>query len=368
MKLAIAYSHIDARAALRLLCWIHHLGGKNLPLVVVATQMATRTKPHEHIQNLLKGEFPNHVSHVAKTQDERGWPRSATHLFIQSLHFCAGDDMFWLEPDALPIRRGWYERLVSEYRSSKKTFMGRLIPEAATHPDHMSGIGIYGRKWCETVPQLGVINENAMGAWDVDCAPWILRDYHNTKRIQHRWVRHLADRRVPVDVIDAGTDLFHQDKTGQLPYDLDPSFADNPLTTRYGPITLGNNMTTYFLNQRSDAPLALGGKSFAFEKATYLNGSWFGTLASSDPEELALLEAACATGRIKEISKEDYDKYEVKKKTETGPKNSFGLPNLTESLQPKPVASTVQPVAAAPKLSSADAEAALTPRPTRGRR
>lgn len=52
---------------------------------------------------------------------------------------------FFLEPDAVPCRRDWYEMLTREYQIGGKPFMGyRVTPQ--NHPgvpDHLSGVAVY---------------------------------------------------------------------------------------------------------------------------------------------------------------------------------------------------------------------------------
>lgn len=366
MKICIAYSHVDAKAALRLLLWIHHLGGADLPLVVVATRLSHRMRYHALIAELLGSRFTNAEHVTCRTENERGWPWSATHLFGESLWYCSGYDMAWVEPDALPLKPDWFEKLKAEFARGGRPFMGKLVPKSPFNPDHMAGTAIYGKDWERHAPNLPAPSRTGTGAWDVDCAQEILACYHDTELIQHRWVRPKTDRRVPLNILRPDAVLFHQDKLGYLPFDLDPGFAAAPLTLRYPSVLLGSNAMHYFLNQKANAPLEIGGKKFQFEPALHINGETWGTLAVSDPEGLNLMEAQSATGRVKEISKDDYDKYEVKKKNYSAPKNSFALPNLTNQELPRVRPEPAQPAATVPVSTSVDD--VLTPKPIRSAR
>jgi len=365
MKIALGYSHIDVKAALRLLLWIHHLGGERLPLVVVSTKLASKSPYHAQIAELLSTRFANAEHRVCRTEDERGWPKSATHLFNESLRFCTGYDTLWLEPDAIPLRKGWFERIKQEYASAGKLFMGRLIPAGATHAEHMTGVAVYGAAWEDEVPGLGAPNDKATGAWDVDCSAQVVPLMHNTRLIQQRWLRFSEDRRVDPGILTREAVLFHQDKLGRLPFDLDPTFADAALTLRYPSVLLRGNAMRYFLNQKADAPLKVGGREFNFEVAVYIGGAKWGTIAVSDDEDVTLLESLALTGRIKEIPKSDYDIYESKKKSEPKPMNSFAFQNLTNVEPPKAPGNRDLAPPAATALASVSVDDVLTPKKSR---
>lgn len=55
---------------------------------------------------------------------------------------------FYLEPDCVPLKRDWFTQLCSEYKSSKKPFMGVIrnavnTATGAPLPKHMNGSGFY---------------------------------------------------------------------------------------------------------------------------------------------------------------------------------------------------------------------------------
>lgn len=342
LRIALGCSHVDIFQALRLLLWIEYLGGKRLPITVVTTQLAAKTEFYPKLQSLLSEHFDDARLLVCRTQNEKGWPESATHIFGETLNYCAGDDMLWLEPDAVPLVKTWFTQLRDEYYSAGKPFMGRFIPAAKTHPDHMSGVAIYGHNWSSFCPDLNKIDPKGMRAWDVDRAPWILPHTHSTRLIQHKWVRHEKDRTIPSDLVGEETVLFHQDKHHTLIRQYCPEFFTSALTLQYIGDT-SRDMTRYFLTDNARKTFTVGGRAIQFEPCTVLNGVHFGTLSAGvDSDQLGALLALVATGEAREIDKEDFDKYEVKKKSYGPPKNSFDLPNLTESLAPQKV-STVAP-------------------------
>jgi hypothetical protein len=356
MRIALGCSHIDIFQGLRLLLWIEYLGGSRLPITVVVTRRAALTEFYPLITRLIDEQFDNAKVCVERTSHEKGWPSSATHIFGEALHFCSGDDMLWLEPDAVPIKSTWFAELLQEFEMVGKPFLGRFIPAAKTHPDHMSGIAIYGKDWASICPVLGQIDTAGMQAWDVDRAPWIIPHMHRSNLIQHKWVRHEADRSIPSEWVDKKTVLFHQDKQHCLPREIAPEFLTSRLTVEYLGSTNGT-MMKYFMTENSRTVYNVGGREIRFETAVVSNGIHFGTLSAAvDSDLYAALVALVVEGKVSEIDQEDFDKFEVKKKSFVPVKSSFALSNLTDSLAPSRL----------PPAALAEAKPVSSPKPSVG--
>lgn len=59
---------------------------------------------------------------------------------------------FWMEPDCVPLKKGWLEAIEKEYNDSLKPFLGVLEPPTTTYPSHISGCRVspwyfYNRFW-----------------------------------------------------------------------------------------------------------------------------------------------------------------------------------------------------------------------------
>lgn len=365
MKLVLAYSHHDVHLAEKLILWIKHLGGVPVPLVVVSTQYASRMNAHLRIKEILEAEFPGaHSLLVMDEEDERGWPWSASHMFGWCLRHI-DDDIFWIEPDCVPLKRGWFEALHAEFKRLKKTFVGRLVPHDGVHNKcvpHMTGCSFYGKNWKKIVPGMGQVRQGASGAWDIDWADEMMKDFADTKLVHHYWIRGRKDLRVPLASIEPQAVIYHQCKLGELFDQLDPTFATSPLTLRWNrdtnPINL---MTRYFLTENANADYKVAGRQIVFTPTHKVpqSNSWWGTLKTDDPDLLDKLETLLVTNRVSEISEEDYEKFELKKKKENTPRTSIALKNPLD----EPVLRNVAP--AAPNRPVVDAITALTPRAAR---
>lgn len=153
---------------------------------------------------------------------ERGYPGSASHLFVRSLEIAGeiapGQPILWLEPDAIPIEDGWFTAIEEEYLHCGMPFMGHL--ELKAKPPHMAGVGVYPHDWHLRAPSIrGTLtapDHHAWGpgcgqAWDMWAGKEILPQAAQSRTIQQVW--RCED---PSEVIWTTTKLFHQSKDGKL--------------------------------------------------------------------------------------------------------------------------------------------------------
>lgn len=113
-------------------------------------------------------------------------------------------------------------------------------------------------------------------------------------------------------------------------------------------------MPRYFFTYNVKQPLVVDGRKIEFEPIQFSSAtnSWWGTLAVDDEGLASLLNELVKVKRVEEITAEDFEKFEVKKKTESGLMLSTQLPDpLATPKQPGPIA---QPAAAKPVVSVED--------------
>lgn len=126
------------------------------PLIVVATRSANRTGLRE-VQR--KGQTAIRGLHVLEDEDEAGYPKSASHLFLRSLEYCEkahpGEPIMWLEPDTLPMRPNWREEIAAEYAACGRPFLGQI--ERGHGPAHLCGCAVYPPNWRALAPMLGTV-------------------------------------------------------------------------------------------------------------------------------------------------------------------------------------------------------------------
>jgi len=147
------------------------------------------------------------------------WPEGPNASFQQVIWWMTlrkiGEPVFWIEPDAIPLKPYWIDAWVEEYRSCNKPFMGALQAEIKNYcPAHMTGNAIYPAQAATLAPKLLQAKHSA---WDVWSAPEVLPQMHATKLLQHAWqhgpITTMAEYQKE---IDPAANIFHTDKFGAL--------------------------------------------------------------------------------------------------------------------------------------------------------
>lgn len=218
MLIILPYFPGDSEAASRLGDWIGELGGcKGHELLLVA----------DHRSPDLTDKFKAHFDKITLTwvNDDawNKWPDSANNMFRKGakyVEFLRTDVKYflWLEPDVVPLVKGWADKLESEFKEGVKLgkrFMGDRV-QVENVPLHMSGIGVYPSPLSSFSGPAYLAQDVA---WDCYAANEILPKAHFTKLIVHNWkhpkfetldeVNNLLTRH-PEMV------LFHASKDGSL--------------------------------------------------------------------------------------------------------------------------------------------------------
>ena len=88
-------------------------------------------------------------------------------------------------------------------------------------------------------------------------------------------------------------------------------------------------MTKFYLTKDASVVVEADDKKFTFEPVEFFQptSSWWGTYKTDVEQEIAALTKAAEARKIDEISEDDYDIYEVKKKSARGSGNLINLPS-----------------------------------------
>ena len=224
---ALAYCHRDADAARRWLAWAGFLACEAGPAVrhdLVVMRSQRMAEP------LLPALVPGVrvVQTVCRDEDERGYPGSATHLFIRTLEFCnarfPGRPVMFMEPDTVPLKPGWMDAIALEHDQCGGSFMGFHV-DTSTCP-HMAGCGVYPANWRKLSPLLaGILDaprDSALfgkdkgQAWDIYAASEIEPQMARSQTIQQIWRPGLWIGARALGRLSPRAALFHQDKEGSL--------------------------------------------------------------------------------------------------------------------------------------------------------
>ena len=158
--------------------------------------------------------------------DDESWPIGPNWLFKTACDEISRGkygSWLWLEPDCVPMKRGWLEAIQTEYAQVGKPFMGTRVQQN-NKTVNMGGCGIYPEKASDTYK-----NMNMSIPWDVQCVEDVVPFCHFSKLFWFFWGTHKLSptfiRRQPVSKpenamllssIPEGTALFHRNKDGTL--------------------------------------------------------------------------------------------------------------------------------------------------------
>lgn len=208
MLCALAYCDGDWEQAQRLIDWINELGGFGKHKLLLAREQAAPQLTG--VGNAETITF-NDVYHQ--------WPISTTLAFstvARHVEYTTQEPFLWIEPDIVPLRSGWLDKLADEYKQTKRPFMGALVPEFKGTPAHMSGIGIWPGIMTEHAGPALMLDEQA--PFDLMAIDHIYPKCFFTDKIVHRWdrpakppVKSMADI---YSVVTTECVLFHGNKDG----------------------------------------------------------------------------------------------------------------------------------------------------------
>ena len=152
------------------------------------------------------------------------YPQGANAVFKQVIwcqyHGKIQGPFLWVEPDCIPVKADWLDRIDEEYARWNKPFMGGIVEPIRDEarrvrvPRHMTGNAVYPDKCWEIAPK---ILEATHTPWDVLAAPQILPKAAETKLIQHEYRRkEISSFEELRRVLKPETALFHADKFGAI--------------------------------------------------------------------------------------------------------------------------------------------------------
>jgi len=253
MNVVIPFHNGDANLAIDLVKWIGQLGGIGDGSLFLICDSGT--KP-EHIESVKEASFPLKGIVNSNWPAVSGWPQGSNSLFRMALSVVEGSarkSWLWLEPDAIPLKRGWMDAIRKEYESLptrvgmvRGTWETDTSAKSSPHPsgDHprymgnvyvcnnprlpnrlMSGIGVYP---ADALKEMIYFTKTSQ-AWDVEAARFLVSQCHNTKLIHHFWgimgmAPTFAEKRTDtsppntftLDSIHKDAVIFHRNKDGTL--------------------------------------------------------------------------------------------------------------------------------------------------------
>lgn len=185
MIVVIPFCTADASAALTLLEFIGQLGRCPEHDVLLVADAAVNWATCVDMISTANQIF-RHASIISTETSVTGTPAGANSLWLTAARHCktAGTPFLWLEPDAIPLKRGW---LVSIDKMRGSGYFGHVYHcDLEGLPTQLlSGVAVYPADAVDIIePCIGTW---PMQAWDVSSAEAVLRHTTPTKLIQHVW-------------------------------------------------------------------------------------------------------------------------------------------------------------------------------------
>ncbi len=233
MKVVIAYCPKDYEQASRLATWLREIGPYPTHSLLVVRDIRCGG---DLFNESGFGELEEIIN---PTIIEADWPIGANFVFGMSARYIMDNDpqpWLFLEPDAIPLSKGWFDALVFEYKlavESGKAFMGDDV-NVENVPRHMSGVAIYPGNLIEHGAGRALNCHNI--AWDMAIADATLPRMHPTKLIEHAWLHpSFPDwESVEREVDLKHAVLFHSSKDGSLIDRLREKNLNNPTDSGAG--------------------------------------------------------------------------------------------------------------------------------------
>lgn len=219
----------DYRLALKLLQWIVTLDGQLRRHCLLICSPATPQAVVTSVTNLAAKAFRwTRLIHPVNPPVDESWPRGANWLFTAAIRYVQRSlhmPFLWLEPDSVPMREGWLERLESEYENTDKLFMGAPI-DLQGNQRGIAGVAVYPK---DTLDLIGSWLSNPNVPFDVAAGRIIWPMAHVTPLIYHWWgskekpptFREYHSPKNPdntllVDLLPSETVLYHRVKDFSL--------------------------------------------------------------------------------------------------------------------------------------------------------
>jgi|SRR6185436_7970176 len=231
MNVVIPFHNGDAHLAIDLVKWIGQLGGIGDGQLFIITDSAIKEEHLVSIRQALTG-IPPETNWVVNSDWTAviGWPQGSNSLLRMALSGLGGrikGHWIWLEPDAIPLKRGWLDAIRKEYAACGKRYMGNVyVCDNPQLPNRlMSGIGVYPADAKEELEHF----TTTQYAWDVEAARFLVENCAHTKLIHHFWgimgmPPTFAAARTPesqpntftLESIHKDAVIFHRNKDGTL--------------------------------------------------------------------------------------------------------------------------------------------------------
>ena len=178
LRIAMSVCNKDVFALKLWANWVLALGGlENTRLhLSVSDKIMSRQSASEAVETLRRAF--GRVFVYSFPDAGHGYPQAANEMFDFTMKQAALDcgPIAWMEPDCIPVKRGWLKDIQDEYDARGERFCGPIMN------DHMNGTGIYPVEWEFLAPLRGC---PAGVPFDVFMGPCVKPRSHDSPLWQH---------------------------------------------------------------------------------------------------------------------------------------------------------------------------------------
>lgn len=145
MQLVIPACHKDINGVLKLVDWMHELKSdySSHSALVVTGALLDAAMAFQLGEMVRLCGFRNVTTIKLREENPIPWPNAANEMWktaAQWMQDAGKTPWLWLEGDAIPIRDGWLDVIVSEYLSARKPYLGTIYDLPWRH---LNGIAVY---------------------------------------------------------------------------------------------------------------------------------------------------------------------------------------------------------------------------------
>lgn len=238
MIVVIPLCNKDGNLCIKSLEWQRDLDPKIEWDCLLAVDESTQPDLIRKATELSKSTYRNVIEFRYPKPPIPSWPAAPNHVWQNVARFIAYfrskfKDQPWLflEPDAIPIRSGWWSDIEKAYFDKKKPFMGHVVNGMG----HLTGVAVYPPSVSDYLSSALMVTN---AAWDVVLGKELndrgaINDlvYNNWKLFQHVWAmgpdfKPTNDSSFPVPTfsdfntmlkwVDLEAAIFHRNKDGTL--------------------------------------------------------------------------------------------------------------------------------------------------------
>lgn len=238
----------DIQMSIRLMEWIAKLnGGPQDRTIYLIIDSGVSANDFVNLRKSTLNAFKDPVFEMVEIR-EQGWDKAPNAMFKEACACPCRQKSHWLylEPDCVPLRKGWLEAIEAEYLRLGKPYMGDIYVSdkhpPGTQPQFMSGIAVYPATAFQEIDCDGPL------AWDMKNQQHMISNGAHTDLIRHRYGEknlpptfverietNAAVNAFTPEMIRPQAVLFHRNKDGTLIELLDKKLFPPPEPSDSGP-------------------------------------------------------------------------------------------------------------------------------------